>query len=305
MTATSRRNWREEENDSDDEDKRKASQKEWAEMMQEVEESREKMLTSSIPDETSKSLRDVTTYDDVVVEKDSDDSDSEADVKGKEDEKSVAERDPYMEDGDGKEDKVGESRTPAAEARRKMQTSLCEEVPKDPEEQKRLEELDETKRLRLFNLKAINEEKEKDQQEKDKKRGGKKESGAKRKRKKGDAADEKDGAPPFKKKKKTDEDPNRWITARLDGEDKPKKLDTTRLVTYRDFDLNPERQYTEFDYVPSTHVSGKAKVGGSEASSGSKTEKKEEKKGDEKKEDEKKKPKRDFRSQMLYEDLFE
>lgn len=298
MTATSRRNWREEASSAArDEDMRKASQKEWSEMMQEVEESRNSCVSTILTDPPN--LRDVAAYDDVVVEKDSNASDSEAerDEKEKEETNIAVEKDPYEDDG-AVQDKDSQS-TPqtAADLRRRMQSSLCEEVeaPKDPEEQKRLEDLDEQKRLRLFNLKAIREEQEKDEKEKDKKRGGKKESGAKRKRKRADGTEE-GGGPPLKKKKKTDEDPNRWIEARLEGEDKPKKLDTTRLVTYRDFDSNPERKYKDFDYVPETRVSGKAAINSSEPSAGSKGEKKEKKTLT---------AKRDFRRQSLYEDLFD
>lgn len=70
-------------------------------------------------------------------------------------------------------------------------------------------------------------------QTKEKKRGGEKRTGAaRRKRKLGDAEGE-DGAPP---KKKKEEDPDRWLKMCLEGEDKPKKIDATRVVHYHDFD---------------------------------------------------------------------
>jgi len=39
-------------------------------------------------------------------------------------------------------------------------------------------------------------------------------------------------------KKKEDEDPDRWLKMRLEGEEKPKKIDATRVVHYHDFDTS-------------------------------------------------------------------
>jgi len=69
-------------------------------------------------------------------------------------------------------------------------------------------------------------------QVKDKKRGGEKRTGAARRKKKNEGGED---APPTKKKKE-DEDPDRWLKMRLEGEEKPKRIDATRIVHYHDFD---------------------------------------------------------------------
>lgn len=69
---------------------------------------------------------------------------------------------------------------------------------------------------------------------KEKKRGGEKKTGAARRKKKaGDLGEE--GS--FQKRKKVDEDPDRWLKMRLAGEEKPKKIDATRVVHYHDHDM--------------------------------------------------------------------
>lgn len=70
-----------------------------------------------------------------------------------------------------------------------------------------------------------------DQAKEPKKRGGKKETGAARRKRRHEGED---GPPP--KKKKEDEDPDRWLKMRLEGEEKPKRIDATRVVHYHDFD---------------------------------------------------------------------
>lgn len=64
-----------------------------------------------------------------------------------------------------------------------------------------------------------------------KKRSGKKRTGAERRKRKHDGED----GPPSKKKKE-DEDPDRWLKMKLEGEEKPKRIDATRVVHYHDFD---------------------------------------------------------------------
>lgn len=85
---------------------------------------------------------------------------------------------------------------------------------------------------------------------KQKKRGGKKESGAAKRRQKQEAEGEDGEAGPSKrdkKKKKGDEDkdPDRWLKLVLEGEAKPKRIDTTRLVHYHDFDSFSAAQVVE------------------------------------------------------------
>lgn len=67
---------------------------------------------------------------------------------------------------------------------------------------------------------------------KQKKRGGLKKGSEKRKARQDD--DDDDG--PVTKKPKKIEDPDRWIKLRLEGEEKPKRIDSTRIVNYYDFD---------------------------------------------------------------------
>lgn len=71
------------------------------------------------------------------------------------------------------------------------------------------------------------------EQTKDKKRGGERRTGAARRKKKGELGEE--GPPP--KRKKVDEDPDRWLKMRLEGEEKPKRIDATRVVHYHDYDM--------------------------------------------------------------------
>lgn len=68
-----------------------------------------------------------------------------------------------------------------------------------------------------------------------KKRGGEKKTGAAKKRRREGPLEGEDGDGE-KKKKKKEEDPDRWLKMRLEGEEKPKKIDATRVVHYHDFD---------------------------------------------------------------------
>mmetsp|Transcript_66638 Transcript_66638/g.104826 ORF Transcript_66638/g.104826 Transcript_66638/m.104826 type:complete len:251 (+) Transcript_66638:172-924(+) len=70
---------------------------------------------------------------------------------------------------------------------------------------------------------------------KEKKRGGERKTGAARRKKKGGGELGEDGPP--HKKKKAEEDPDRWLKMRLEGEDKPKRIDATRIVHYHDYDV--------------------------------------------------------------------
>merc|ERR1712048_401665 len=55
------------------------------------------------------------------------------------------------------------------------------------------------------------------------------------KRKQGEDAED-SGSKTNKSEKDNDDDPDRWVKLRLDGEKKPKKIDATRIVSYYDFD---------------------------------------------------------------------
>lgn len=59
-----------------------------------------------------------------------------------------------------------------------------------------------------------------------KKRGGVKKTGAQKRKQSG-----------TKGKEEEDEDEERWVKLRLDGEKKPKRIDATRIVSYYDFDI--------------------------------------------------------------------
>lgn len=72
-----------------------------------------------------------------------------------------------------------------------------------------------------------------DQAKEPKKRGGERKTGAERRKRKFVATGE-DGEPV--KKKKKEDDPDRWLKLRLHGEEKPKRIDATRVVHYHDFD---------------------------------------------------------------------
>lgn len=70
---------------------------------------------------------------------------------------------------------------------------------------------------------------------KEKKRGGERKTGAARRKIKGGGELGEEGPP--HKKKKIDEDPDRWLKMRLEGEEKPKRIDATRVVHYHDYDI--------------------------------------------------------------------
>jgi len=64
------------------------------------------------------------------------------------------------------------------------------------------------------------------------KRGGKRKPGSQKRR---EAAEkDEDGQP--RKKRREEEDEERWMKLKLEGEEKPKRIDSTRLVSYFDFD---------------------------------------------------------------------
>lgn len=67
-----------------------------------------------------------------------------------------------------------------------------------------------------------------------KKRSGVKRTGAEKRKRKFPGDVDEEGQP--KKKKKKEDDPDRWLKMRLEGEEKPKKIDATRVVHYHDFD---------------------------------------------------------------------
>jgi len=72
--------------------------------------------------------------------------------------------------------------------------------------------------------------------QKPKKRGGKKVPGSrKRKNLEGEDGEGKTREHEHKKKNR-EEDPDRWVKLRLRGDDKPKRIDATRVVSYYDFD---------------------------------------------------------------------
>lgn len=76
------------------------------------------------------------------------------------------------------------------------------------------------------------------QRQHDKKRGGQKKTGSS-KRRQGEEGQTEDGKKD-KKAKTKDDDPDRWIKLRLQGEQKPKRIDATRIVYYHDFDGSVE-----------------------------------------------------------------
>jgi len=72
-------------------------------------------------------------------------------------------------------------------------------------------------------------------QDQSKRRGGRKPGSKKRKKEEGDKEGE-EGAQKEKQKRKKDEDPNRWLQMKLEGEENKKRIDATRVVSYYDFD---------------------------------------------------------------------
>lgn len=70
---------------------------------------------------------------------------------------------------------------------------------------------------------------------KKKTRGGKVLTGAERRKRKAPEGEPGEDGKPVKKKKKED-DPDRWLKLRLEGEEKQKRIDATRLVYYHAFD---------------------------------------------------------------------
>lgn len=194
MTATSRKrgSWKEEkldvgDSDKDEDDEKKASQREWQDLEKQVQkEARRQELDSG------KGRAPAAAYDDVADDEPSEDE-----------EDASAPSSPEAED-------ASDADAPAAPF------PLRRKVPLDKDK--------DDDRVVPEGVTTAGD------QAKDKKRGGEKKTGATRRKKKHAGED---GPPP---KKKKDDDPDRWLKMKLEGEEKPKKIDATRVVHYHDFD---------------------------------------------------------------------
>lgn len=72
---------------------------------------------------------------------------------------------------------------------------------------------------------------------KDRKRAGKKKTGSQKKREKAEREKVEQAGPGSKRKRADDEEEeDRWVKLKLEGDQKPKRIDATRVVAYHDFD---------------------------------------------------------------------